>query len=61
MRKNSDAYHIKSTRYTILNFVTFTVLLESAGKQNETSLDDNGTPKTGVLKNDLVTLWKITP
>ena len=23
--------------------------------------DDNGAPKTGVLKNGLITLWKITP
>ena len=23
--------------------------------------DDSGAPKTGVLKNDLITLWKVTP
>ena len=26
-----------------------------------TVVDDNGAPKTGVLKNGWITLWKITP
>ena len=24
-------------------------------------LDNNGAPKTGILKNGLITLWKVTP
>ena len=29
--------------------------------KNDTIRYDNGAPKTGVLRNDLITIWKVTP
>ena len=48
--------------YTLCLFFFFFMQGCGAGdKWNNCIRDANGAPKTGVLKNGLVTLWKITP